>query len=234
MDYKINLKMQEPIDFYDVCTIYQPTFDEILKYKIPNFEKLLLPYVISVDNINIELSDEQKNNIKNFDLVIGYQEIASYLFMSLEYFCKCNVLYDEMGIYFEGFEGRLNRDNFDEFGKIILDINARQKPVKERIPIFKNEKQKEIWYKLQEGQRRNALKNELKLEDVINIIQYGGNSYISKDEVRKFTLWEMMNCYKSILGISKYNDSFSIYLINGEKELVNQHWTELIKIDYKE
>lgn len=235
MDYKIYLKSQKPIKFYDVCKIYQPSFDDILEIGIPEFEQLLVPFIITVDSLSTELSEDEKEKIKSLDIIASSPEIVNSLFTSLEFFCRSKVLFDKDGLFFEGFDGRLNRDNFDEFAEIILEINARERPKKEHIPVFKNETQRDIWTKIQEGRKRYAQRNVLKLEDILNYCEFGGNSYIPIDEILKWSLWRIMNCYKSIMGISSYKDSFSIYLISGEKSLIEgKHWTELIKIDYKQ
>lgn len=238
MDYKVYLKTQKPINFYNICKIYQPSLDEILELNDNEFEQLLLPFVITIDSIENELSDDDKEQIKSLDIVLSSPEIISSLIKSLEYFCKDKVEFDEHGIFFGGYEGRLNnarinRDNFDELANIILEINARERPKKERIPEFKNDLQRDIWTKLQEGRKREAIKHQLKLEDILNYCEFGGTSYIPMDEILKWSLWRVMNCYKSIMGISGYKDSFSIYLISGEKSLIEgKHWTELIKLDY--
>jgi len=232
MDIKLNLILQEPIDFYGI-PIQLITFEEIFKYGIDKFNQLLIPFSITIDLLENELSEEDKLKIKNFDLVVSDKSIFQLLIQALQLFCKTDdIQFVEEGIKIK--DGILNRDNFDEFAIIILQICARERQTKERVPIFKNDLQRDIWTKLQEGRKREAKKNELKLEDVINIVQYGGKSFIPKEEIKKFTLWEMMNAYKTILGISNYQDSFSIYLISGEKSLVEgKHWTELIKIDNK-
>lgn len=235
LNLNLYLKIQEPIKFYDVCIIHQPSFKEILNYGLEEFEKLLLPYYITIDNLfEDEVTDEEKEGLTNFDLLCSSQELVSCLFLSLEFFCKDKPDVDEQGILFEGFEGRLNRDNFDEFADIILKICGREKPKKEKIPVFQNDRQRDIWEKLQEGRRRNAKNNEVKLEDIINYCEYGGRSYIPIEEIKKWTMWRIMNCYNSIIGVSAYKDNFSIYLVSGEKDLIdNKHWTDLLKLNYQ-
>ena len=230
------LKLQKPIPFYNVCLIYQPTVDEIFDIKMgeDNFNQLLIPYSITTDVLSDEISDEIKSQISNYDLVIYYRDITHLLLKSLKYFTKSNLSFDENGIFFEGFEGRLNQNNWDKFAEIILKICARERPKKEVMPTFANERQRDIWTKLNEGRKRDARKNELKLEDVLNVCEYGGDYHISKSEINNFTLWEIINCYKSKMGMTNYKDSFSIYLVSGEKSLIeDKHWSDLIKIDYK-
>jgi len=231
--YNIYLKIQEPIKFYDVCIINQPSFIEIFKYGIEEFEKLLIPFYITLDNLAEEITEEQKEGLTNFDLVCNYQEFMFHLLISLEFFCKSKIDFDENGISFESFEGRLNRDNFDEFAEIILKTCGRERAKKEKKKVFANEKQRDIWEKIQAGRMRHAKKNELKLEDVINVCELGGNSYIPVEEIKKWSLWRIINCYKSIMGISNYKDSFSIFLISGKNEIIDgKHWSEVIRLDY--
>ena len=229
------LKVQKPIKFYDVCIINQPSFEEILDYGTEEFEKLLLPYSITIDNISEDLTDEQKKGLTNFDLLLSSKEFVFYLLISLEFFCKSEIIdFDEIeGISFKGFKGKLNRNNFDELAEIILNICSRERPKVEK-KIFANERQKDIWEKLQEGRKRNAKKNELKMEDILNICEFGGKYYIPIEEIMKWSIWRIINCYKTITGISSYENSFDIFLVSGENKLIEgKHWTELIKIDYK-
>lgn len=240
------LKVQRPISFYDVCTIYQPSFDEILDYGIDEFEKLLLPYYVTVDNLPEEITDEEKEGLNNFDLLCSSGEFIVLLGLSLEFFCKSNFDVDEKGIVFISklkfpehglpfiFKGRLNKDNFDEFADIVLKICGRERQKKDKKPVFENDNQRKSWEKLQEGRKRNAKNNEVNIEDILNYCEFGGNSYIPIEEIKKWSLWRIMNCYKSIVGTSAYKDSFSIYLVSGEKALIeNKHWTDLLKINYQ-
>lgn len=235
---KLYLKLQEPIKFHDVCEIHQPSFDEILKYGIHEFEKLIVPYSITLDNIQPELTKEQKEQLTNFDLLGYFTDIAEYLFLSFDFFCKSKYKIVQGGIVFEGYQGELNKDNFDEFAEIILEVCSRSRPKPERPPVFKSEKGTpeyeealRRWNNLQEGRRRSQERNAVKLEDILNICEFGGNSYIPIEEIRKWSLWRIMNCYKSTLGISTYKDSFSLYLVSGEKSLIeDKHFTDLIKL----
>ena len=231
--YNLYLKAQKPIKFYDVCIISQPSFEEILEFGIEEFEKLLLPYYITIDNISEELTDEQKEGIANFDLLCSSEEFMSYLISSLEFFCKAKIDFDDKGIFFKGFNGRLNRDNFDELANSILKICGRERQKTEK-KVFANDIQRDIWEKLQAGRKRFASKNELKLEDVLNVCEFGGKYHIPMEMIERWSLWRIINCYKTIMGIRSYEDSFSIYLISGEKDLIEgKHWTETIRIDYK-
>ena len=105
LNLNLYLKIQEPIKFYDVCIIHQPSFKEILDYGLEEFEKLLLPYYITVDSLfDDEVTDEEKEGLNNFDLLCSSSDLVGYLFLSLEFFCKNKVDVDERHL-FEGFDG---------------------------------------------------------------------------------------------------------------------------------
>lgn len=193
------------------------------------FENLLFPFCITVDAIQ-DLTDEEKQGIKSFDILLSNPELAASLCQSLEFFCRNEIRFADGQIYVGDYRGGLNRDNFDEFADVVLEMSGRKRPVDESKK-FKTEKAKAIWRKIKAGREREAQKNQLRLEDIINVCQYGGDYYISKDEIMNFTLWELMNCYKARLGVSNYKDTFAVYLVAGDKKLINGcHWTDLIKI----
>ena len=46
-----------------------------------------------------------------------------------------------------------------------------------------------------------------------------------------WSLWRVANCYKNILEKQYYRDSFEIFLISGDKSIIeNKHWLDRIKI----
>lgn len=227
--YNLYYKLQLPIPFYNVCQINQPTLKEImLEMGMTKFENLLFPFCVTVDAIQ-DLSNEEKQKIKNFDILLSNPELAASLCQSLEYFCRSEIKFNDGQIYFGEFSGGLNRDNFDEFAEVVLEMCARKRP-EDESKKFKTEKAKEIWRKIQAGRARDAQKNQFKIEDVINVCQYGGSCHISIDEIMKFTIWELMNCYKCIVSISNYKDAFSVYIQTGDKNLITTNWVDSIKI----
>lgn len=226
MDINNELVLQEPITFQGI-TIYQPTLREIFKYGINEYNTLLLPYVVTTDVL--EMSEEEKSNIKTFDLIINNDQFLMYLYLSLQLFCRTdNIQIFEDRIEING--NVLNRDNFDEFSEIILKINAKEKPKPDKLPD--NPRQREIELKLRAAKARIKNKNELQLCDVINIVKYGGKYYIPLEIIKDMTLWELMNAYRAKLGVSNYEDSLSIALVAGDKEnkLQDLHWTKQLKI----
>jgi len=230
MDISIELVLQEPINFNGLI-IYQPIIRDIVKYGINEYNNLLLPYLITLDIF--DLTEEHKKDLKVFDLINFNQDIFLYFLTSLQILCRCQI--KDIEIINNGIqneikikEGILNRDNFDEFAEIVLKIHARERPKEDKLPD--NPRQRAVELKLREGRKRLDKKNEISFSDIINIVKYGGKYHISNDEIKEMTLWELMNAYKCKLGMSHYEDSFDIYLVSGNKDAIEDHWTKLLKV----
>ena len=88
--------------------------------------------MVSLDLLDIE--EEQKQQIKTFDLIISNEDILSYLLISLKVLCKTdNITFMQNCIMIN--DSYLHRDNFDEFSDIVLKIHAREKPKQDNCLI---------------------------------------------------------------------------------------------------
>lgn len=227
----VYLEAQKPIKFNDIL-IYQITLDDILEYDIEKYNMLLLPFLIDVDDLNI--SDEVLSQDLNiFDIFTLNQEGFTMLLDSISFFCKTNeISFDEQKQILYIGDGYINKDNFADFAKIILESNSKQKRQKEKPPKNMTPRQKDIWDKLQAGRKRATEKSQVDLADLINVCQFGGEYYIPMKDILQWTLWNISRCYKTILGKSSFNELFDIYCVTGEEKLIkNHHWTELIKVN---
>lgn len=227
----VYLEAQKPIKFNDIL-IYQITLDDILDYDMEKYNMLLLPFLIDVEDLDI--SDEAlKQDLNIFDIFTLNQEGFSVLLDSISFFCKTNeIRFDEQKQTLYIGDGYINKDNFADFAKIILESNSKQKIQKEKPPKNMTPKQKDIWEKLQAGRKRAMEKSQIDLADLINVCQFGGDYYIPMDDILQWTLWNISRCYKTILGKSSFNELFDIYCVTGEEKLIkNRHWTDLIKVD---
>lgn len=227
MDIKLNLVLQEPINFQGI-KIYQPILHDIFEYGLDEYNKLLIPYSLSWDLM--EFSEEQRERIKFYDLVISNEDIFHIFLESLLYFCKDETIQCVQNGIKVG-EGIITRDNFDELSEIILKINAHEKPKIEKLPD--NPRQREIELKMREAKAKLKNKSEFQLCDVINNVRYGGKYYISLDEIKQMTLWSLSNAFNAKIGLSNYDANFSIALVAGDKDntLENNHWTKLLKVN---
>ena len=126
----------------------------------------------------------------------------------------------------------VNSTNFDDISDIILKINANKKIVKEKPPDNMSERQKDVWYKLQEGRNREAKKNEIHIYDILNICEFGGNYHISIEQILDMSLWNIMNCYKSRTSYKNYDDGLQIALVSGDGKSISgeNHWLNQLMI----
>lgn len=191
-----------------------------------NYNKLLFPFILDIENFNIS------DNIANVSDILVLDSNIEILLNSLKYFCNADkIQFDERikKIYINN--GYLDRSNFGEFSNIILEISGKVKPKREKPPVFKSEKHKDIWNKIQEGRKRIAEQNKVELCDIINVCVFAGDYHIPMSEILSWSLWRVINCYKNILEKQSYKDSFEIFLVSGDKNIIeNKHWLDRIKI----
>lgn len=227
----VYLITQKQIKFNNI-TLYQTSLDDILECGIDKYNILLLPFLLDVEDFDIP-NNFVIQNMNIFDILILTEQTLTMLLDSISFFCKTNEIHfdEQKGVLYIG-DGHIDRNNFAEFADIILKINAKQKQEREKPPKNMTEKQKEIWEKLQQGRQRAAAKSQIDLADLINVCQFGGNFYISMEDISKWTMFNITRCYKSVVGKSNYQDVFDIYCVTGEEKLIkNRHWTDLIKVD---
>lgn len=231
MDISLELQIGKPINFNNICKIYQKTFDDIYEYGFKDYEQLITPYALTKECLNIE--DE---NVSNFDLLFiklkdeeGKEVNVFELFIkSLSFFCNENnvmINQDTLDIVLKN--GIINRDNFDEFAEVILKINGTQR-FKKPIPP-KNKDSKDLWEKLRKGRKRQQEKNKKnnQLSTIIKYIKFGTETYISKEEILKMTMWEIYDTYGTIMNKENYDRNFEIMLVAGNEknELDLTHWS---------
>ncbi len=228
MDIRLQLITQQPIIFNKI-KIYQPSLSEILEVGIEEYNYQLLPFIVNIETLNLPI---QTGELSIFD-VLTMENNLPILLTAIKQFCRLDEMrFDESlkRLYIDN--GYLDKNNFKEFSDIILKINSKERPRIEKIPKFASEKQREIWDKIQKGRKRKESENQLHLFDMINVCEFGGEYHIPMSEIMTWSLWRISNCYKTILSKSGYKDSFDIFLVSGEKELIeNKHWLEQIKVN---
>lgn len=233
MDIDLELVTQKPIIFNNI-KIQQPTLNTILDdIGMDKYNELLIPFIIDMDFFDFPDNIKEQYNI--FDILTSDINIGQLL-DSISVFCdvdKAGLDTENQRLYIGDNNGYLDCNNFQEFTDIILKINSKIKPEKETPPKNMTAKQKDIWEKLQAGRKRQAEKNQIKLQDLINTCQFGGDYYIPMEDILNWTLWNISRCYQTILGKSGYKDAFSVYCVTGEKDLVKKHWTDLISVGDK-
>lgn len=226
------------------------TINDLLILKEKGYNKFIYPYRLSLELFGVENSSTE---VKTFDLffirkkikiIEGEEEtILDYLINSLEYiyktekkkkiaqvvpiqdndFRKCKII-----IRNEPHNIILHRDNFDKFAEIILNSCYEEKFKIEKPPIFKNDRQKDIYYKIQEGRKRKNKGQEIDINTIISIVMSEYKK--SKEDMRKMTLYELNTSFQSIIAKDTFNREYSKYLVGEDpKKLELTHWFIKIK-----
>jgi len=231
IDFKSNLLLLHPIKFYDVCTIYPPSIEDILDLDDKAFNFYLLPYMITN-----EIFKDRYNNLKLLEIIFKNKELFNNLIISLYWFCKTdNIKFREStcDLFINDSENSLNVDNFDEFSNIILTSCSREK-YKEEVevePKFETEDGRQRWLKLKAMREKHNKKNEenFNLSNIINLVQLGSNFYIPEENIKKWSLYKLTNTYISIINKDNSGKMFDIYTQTGDKKLIKESLSEILK-----
>ena len=108
----VYLITQKPINFHNIL-IYQTSLNDILEYGIDDYNMLLLPFLLDVDDFDISDKSLVKD-LKIFDIFMLNNNTMSFLLNSISFFCKTDkISFDEQkGVLYIG-NGYLDRNNFE-------------------------------------------------------------------------------------------------------------------------
>ncbi len=219
------LLMGKPINIDNVGLLYQPTIDEIAMIGYENYFKLLLPFIISERDLESE-SEYEKVDLYDITFNEGSALILALLF-------KQDIGTDFINGDFYwviGEDGVLNRDNIEEFKKAIREINCLKEPDNNKIPKNLSPEQKRIHEKMKYHRKRHAEKNIPTFKEMINVVMHTGDSFISYEEVGKFTYYQLINSYQVMMNLNSYKEhkDYNLSMKYDVKESM-PHWTETIK-----
>jgi len=230
----VNILFQDYIETEYGC-IYIPTVKDFLRMGENQIMEHVLPYRLSLDII--DLDEEVKEQIKIFDLFFQKfkagtnKDIFDILMSSLEYFFRLKPVFNEQAYCIQIGDVVVNRDNFDALADIILLVSQTERIEKEVEPVFKNETQKDVYFKIQEGRRKKAEKNKISIATIMNCVVHGGKSYIPYSEVATMTLPQLNNTFSAITGVNDWEMNFDKYLVGVEpKKLDLTYWIYRLKL----
>lgn len=179
----------------------------------------------------LEGDAEKLNSLNLFeDVILKDKTLSQYVGIILGLFCKAKDVVkigSEIHIRFEDRElFIIDKNNFDDVCEVIMKINAKSKIEIEKPPKNMSARQRDIWEKLQKGRAKSKSENEIHIYDILNIIEYGGKYHLPIEEIEKWTLWKIMNCYKAIVNVKTYDDSLKICLVSGDGKSISDknHW----------
>jgi hypothetical protein len=246
---KLKLYMGRPIlvnkehDIY----VHQPLIKDVVDIGESGQNDFVLPYIMTAESVfnGVENEEELIEKFHFFDLffielenggtlldnVFG-RDARELLIDSLRYFLKVSevrVLVKRKKLIADGY--LIDSKEFDKIRKIVQEVVGREDIEVEKPPKNMTQRQKDIWIKLQKGRRRTADRNAVYLQDIINFVSFGGNSYIPVEQIDRMTYFYLQNAYKSIVGMDAYNMGMQYKLSQkyDVKEDV-KHWTESLKV----
>lgn len=231
--YELEIFTNEPIYIQDVGELNQPLIKDIIRIGEYKLSKYL--GVLSFTKDNIEEINENKDlsQIRNFDIIflIKDRDFRKTLIECLEFFTgqKINIL-EEVGFIAIGKQGRLHRDNYDDFVDVILTMFARERIKPKKRSKDLSEKQKEIYEKIMKHRKRYEDKNKLELVDIMTIARFGGSSILTREEIKMMTYFELIKLFEVIISKENYNEYLRYKTSpNFKVEESVQHWTVSIK-----
>lgn len=232
-DVYLKLLLRDPIYIRDMGLIYQPLIKDIVGIGEEKLNKYIGAISISKELfINTETKD--LDNITNFDVIFSLPDknYRNRLIEAIQFFTRQKVYFlEEVWFVTVGKQGRLHKDNYDEFVDIVLKMFNRQRVKADNKRTDKmSEKQKEIYYKISKHRREQEEKNRFLLSDIINIVKHGGPSFITKEDIKNMTYFELMKCFETIISKSNYEEFLEYKTSpNFKVEESVQHWTISIK-----
>ena len=234
MNLKSALQLNLPYRFKNICTLYPVSVLYAISFDDDDsFLNMFMPYMISKDILNDDISD-----ISIYKLILIDEKLRNNFIETLQILCNTEnikINTETLELLIDDNAETLNEENFEEFSLMVLEMIQSKKLEKKEVkePIFKTEEGRKRWLLLKENrekEQKRKLKDALKIYDIINIVQFGMDSYIPDEEIKKWTYWKLIKSYLTITNKKNYENSFEIYLQCGEKSLIETHWSELVKL----
>jgi hypothetical protein len=248
--YDVDLFFEEEINWNGLKIII-PKVKEIIKIKEDNYAKLLEPICTPIEYLEEIIPDKTLiDKYKTFDLFcLKYLDngIEEYVYKNKDgvpminilcnticYYTKSHPRYIEehRAIIFNNNNSFINRDNFDNFANLLIRMNGIQKFKIQKMPEFKTERAKESWIKLHSGRTKTAKENEIFLLDKIITIMLGSKSFIPKDIIKEFNIYEFNTIFNGVLNLDTWDRDFEKYLVGSDsKDLqIKKHWLYSLKL----
>lgn len=251
---KNHLLLKE-ITLEDIGTIYSPITEQILKMDEEEYNKILTPFVLKIDDLKMEKEILEQNNIKLgrevtiFDYLFNDDSIRQEIINSLSFFYKTKeiCLYDEgYLIYYDITDNQyhlrdnsviISRDNWDKLCNLIKDLvcisNNKEQERKVTVEHEENNAVLEEYLRLmkqkEEDNKKLAENNATTLHDIVTIVASECNW--DYDKTLEMTYYRLINSYRAIMSKDNYNANM-MYHTSEKFDTSNmkiEHWTDSMK-----
>lgn len=169
-------------------------------------------------------------NRMSFNTEYGKKELVQTLKESINFIfkCDCNVDYVN-GLFIIDEFTIINKANFNSICEIILKTNSCEKSIMQELPKFENDRQMDIYFKLQEGRRRSSEKNKLGIKTLLNIVMVY-TKYQINDIIKNMTVYQLFNTYSSLSLEDGYKMNLTwLPIVSDFKKLDLEHWSTKLK-----
>lgn len=238
--------------------IYCPLVSELLDLDDEEYNKLLLPFVIKMDDIELnqefitEIEIKLGRKFTVFDYLMCDKNMIESIVNALKFFYKTNNIYPyqdiseicflvdyriESNMYYANDGGYiLSYKNWDDLCELIKKIMCLyQEKKEERKVTIQDESNRallEEYLRLQkqkeEEDRKLAEKNALSLYDIVLIVV---SDYKDWDMVLNMTYYRLITSYRIIMGKDNWETSMR-YHTSYKFDTSNmkfEHWTDAIR-----
>ena len=241
-----------PIEIKDMGIVYQPRLKDFID-KDFDIQKFIRAF-----NIKADLVFEDASNLKNFDVFV-YQLslklpkdklLITELIESLKLLYRTDkvelTMLDNKDIHsicisievIENNEPKvyyINRDNYDDFAKIILilldlgnnttDVELSEELSEIDLKIAQRKKEFEKKKAEREAKLNKEVKEEITLYDLVNYIIHTDNSQFNYQNVLDMTIYQIKNTFNMYRQKENYN-LFMRYKTSGQFKLDDNisHW----------
>lgn len=157
-------------------------------------------------------------------------ELVFLLKKSIDFIFNCNCEIDfNYGVFKISDKQYITRLNYEKICSLVLKTNSCEKSKREDDPIFENDRQRDIYYKLQDGRKRINDKNKLGIKQVLNITMVY-TKYQMNDKLKEMTIYQLFNTYSSLSLEDGYKLNLTyVPIVADIKKLDLEHWSTKLK-----
>lgn len=227
-------------DFIHMGEEYEKLYENIILpwrlgwrsfYTESQYSDFILSYegITDFDMLFINFENGKRMSIK-IDEEGNEKELIQLLKESIDFIFKCECVVDfEYGYIRINDEQFITRINYEQICDIILKTNACEKSKIDEPPTFENDRQRDVYNKLQQGRRRNAKRNQLGIKQLLNIVMVY-TKYQINDVIKNMTLYQLLNTYSSFSAKDGYKlNLIWLPIVADSKKLDLEHWSTKLK-----
>lgn len=249
---KLKLLMGKPIPFKSEYGLHvrQPLISEVVDMGEESFNDLIYPFVLTSEAVfnGQDNDDELSAKYPIFQLyfttmgegefmldgVFSGKSALDALKDSISYFLNVETSDIQFLIQRRKIvigECVIDEQDFIALRKIVQLVVSREDIAFDKVPKKMTARQRDIWEKLQRGRRNTARRDAIYLQDMINVVSFGGSTYIPLDAIERMTYFQLRNAYKNVMAMDAYKLGMS-YKLSQKYEVKDEveHWTKSLRI----